>query len=122
MERLLALLLKRFVRRGTLRITTAKRAVFSFGDGAGRPVAIRFMTPAAQRGVVLDPELRLGEAYMDGTLCVEEGTIADFLALVLGQTPDGMPPHWARLQWAARYIYRRLQQFNWRTRSRKNVA
>jgi cyclopropane-fatty-acyl-phospholipid synthase len=122
MERLLALLLRRFVRRGTLRITTAKEAVFSFGDGSGRPVAIRFMTPAAQRGVVLDPELRLGEAYMDGTLRVEEGTIADFLALVLGQTPDGMPPHWARLQWGARYIYRRLQQFNWRTRSRKNVA
>lgn len=122
MERLLALLLNRFVRRGTLRISTAKGAVFSFGDGTGRPVAIRFMTAAAQRGVILDPELRLGEAYMDGTLRVEQGTIADFLSLVLGQTPDGMPPHWARLQWLVRYVWRRLQQLNVRTRSRKNVA
>jgi cyclopropane-fatty-acyl-phospholipid synthase len=116
------LLLRRFVRRGTLRITTANGTVFSFGDGSGRPVAIRFTTAAAQRGVILDPELRLGEAYMDGTLRVEEGTIADFLALVLGQTPDGMPPGWARLQWLLRYIWRRLQQLNVRTRSRRNVA
>ena len=50
------------------------------------------MTKAAERGVLLDPELKLGEAYMDGTLRVEEGTIADLLAIVLGQTNDGMPP------------------------------
>jgi len=122
MDRLLGLLLKRFVRRGTLRIATANGAVFSFGDGTGRPVAIRFMTAAAQRGVILDPELRLGEAYMDGSLRVEEGTIADFLALVLGQNSDGMPPDWARIQWMFRYIYRRIQQFNQPTRARRNVA
>jgi cyclopropane-fatty-acyl-phospholipid synthase len=122
MDRLLGLLLKRFVRRGTLRIATANGNVFSFGDGTGRPVAIRFTTAAAQRGVILDPELRLGEAYMDGTLRVEEGTIADFLALVLGQSSDGMPPKWARIQWTFRYIYRRVQQFNRPTRARRNVA
>jgi cyclopropane-fatty-acyl-phospholipid synthase len=122
MDRLLGLLLNRFVRRGTLRIATANGTVFSFGDGTGRPVAIRFMTRAAQRRVMLDPELRLGEAYMDGTLRVEEGTIADFLGLVLGQSSDGMPPHWARIQWMVRYIYRRLQQLNRPTRARRNVA
>src|ERR1041385_3109943 len=122
MDRLLGLLLRRFVRRGTLRITTASGTVLTFGDGSGRPVAIRFVTAAAQRGVILDPELRLGEAYMDGSLRVEEGTIADFLALVLGQSSDGMPPGWARAQWTVRYVWRRLQQFNPRTRSRRNVA
>src|SRR5882757_8937404 len=122
MDRLLGLLLRRFVRRGSLRITTANGSAFSFGNGTGRPVAIRFVTPAAQRGVILDPELLLGEAYMDGTLRVEEGTIADFLALVLGQSSDGMPPDWARIQWTVRYIYRRFQQFNRPMRARRNVA
>jgi cyclopropane-fatty-acyl-phospholipid synthase len=122
MDRLLDVLLRRFVRRGTLRITTAGGAVLTFGDGSGQPVAIRFMTPAAQRGVLIDPELRLGEAYMDGTLRVEEGSIADFLALVLGQTPDGMPPSWARPQWIIRYLYRRLQQLNRPSRAQRNVA
>jgi cyclopropane-fatty-acyl-phospholipid synthase len=122
MDRLLDVLLRRFVRRGTLRIATAGRAVLTFGDGTGRPVAIRFMTPDAQRGVLIDPELRLGEAYIDGTLRVEQGTIADFLALVLGQTPDGMPPSWARPQWIIRYLHRRLQQLNRPGRAQRNVA
>ena len=122
MDRLLNFLLSQFVRRGTLRFTTARGAVFTVGDGSGPLVAIRFMTHAAQRGVVLDPELRLGEAYMDGTLRVEQGSIVDLLAIVLGQTTDGMPPSWARLQWCVRYFYRRLQQFNRPTRARRNVA
>ena len=122
MDRLLQLLLKRFVRRGTLRFTTALGSVFTVGDGSGPPVAIRFMTKAAQRGVLLDPETSLGESYMDGSLRVEQGTIADLLAIVLGQTNDGMPPNWARLQWTVRYIERRLKQFNRPTRSRRNVA
>ena len=61
-------LLGQFVRRGTLRFTTARGSVFTVGDGTGPLVAIRFMTKAAERGVLLDPELKLGEAYMDGSL------------------------------------------------------
>ena len=122
MDRLLELLLRRFVRRGTLRFATARGSVFTVGDGKGPPVAIRFMTKATQRGVLLNPEFKLGEAYMDGTLRIEQGTIADLLAIVLGQTNDGMPPNWARLQWWLRFFYRRLQQLNVPTRARRNVA
>jgi len=122
MDRLLKLLLGRFVRRGTLRFTTARGGVFTVGGGPGPRVAIRFMTKAAERGVVLDPELKLGESYMDGTLQVEDGSIADLLAIVLGQTNDGMPPNWARLQWWLRFFYRRLQQINVPARARRNVA
>ncbi len=122
MDRLLQWGLGRFIRRGNLRVTTAKGRVFHFGDGSGTPVALRFTSKAAQRAVMLDPEVKVGEAYMDGTLQIEDGTIADLLALVLGQTPDGMPPVWARLQWFGRYLKRRLQQFNLPSRARRNVA
>jgi cyclopropane-fatty-acyl-phospholipid synthase len=121
-DRLLRWGLERFVRRGNLRVTTASGRVFTFGDGSGSPVAARFTTKAAQRAVMLDPELRLGEAYMDGTLLIEQGTVVDLLRLVLGQTPDGMPPDWARLQWLLRYLSRRLGQFNLPSRSQRNVA
>jgi len=122
MDRLLELLLRRFVRRGTLRLTTARGSTFTVGDGGGRFVAVRFTSKAAELGVLLDPELRLGEAYMDGTLRVEQGSIADLLAIVLGQTTDGMPPAWAFPQWTLRYLYRRWQQLNGPTRARRNVA
>ena len=104
MERLLRLALRHFIRVGHLRLTTADGEVFSFGDGSGTPVAIRLVTHAAQRGVLLDPELRFGEAYVDGTLVVEEGTIADVLSVVFAQRRDGKPPGWARVQWLLRYL------------------
>jgi cyclopropane-fatty-acyl-phospholipid synthase len=94
----------------------------TFGDGGPPAVAVRFTSKAAQRAVLLDPELRLGEAYMDGGLVVEEGSIADFLSLVLSQDRSGQPPHFARPQWVLRYLWRRAQQFNGRRRSRRNVA
>src|SRR5262249_3786640 len=72
--------------------------------------------------ILLDPELQVGEAYMNGTLVVERGTIADFLALALSQDTSGKPPRWAQLPWFIRYLGRRLAQFNPRARSRQNVA
>ena len=69
---------------------------------------------------MLDPETGLGEAYMDGTFVVEEGTIADVLAVALGQNTE--LPYWARPQFLIRYFARRLSQFNPRPRSRRNVA
>src|SRR5512139_2306220 len=120
MDRLLRFLLETFIRRGTFRVTTSRGTVLTFGDGTGRPVSVRFTTRAAEWGILLDPELKLGECYMNGTFAVEQGTIADVLAIALGQNSD--VPHWARPQWALRYIWRRIQQFNPRRRARRNVA
>ncbi len=120
MDRLLQFLLKTFIRRGTFRVTTSRGTVLTFGDGTGRPVSVRFASRAAEWGILLDPELKFGEAYMDGTFVVEQGSIADVLAVMLGQNTE--VPHWARPQWLLRYLYRRLQQFNPRRRARHNVA
>ena len=85
MDRLLQFLLSRFIQRGTFKVTTSRGRTFTCGDGTGKPVSVRFTTRAAELGILLDPELKFGEAYMDGTLVVEQGTIADVLAIALGQ-------------------------------------
>jgi cyclopropane-fatty-acyl-phospholipid synthase len=121
MDRLLPFLLGRFIRRGSLTVTTAGGKTYTFGDGRGRPVAVRFTTAKAQRRVLLDPELKLGEAYMDGTFVVEQGTIADVLAVLLAQEQIAAP-NWALPPRLVRYLLRRLQQFNPRFRARRNVA
>ena len=120
MDRLLRYFLKQFIRRGTMRFTTASGAEFSCGDGTGTPVSVRFLTTEAERRVLLNPELALGEIYMDGSFVVEDGSIADALAILLDQ-PEILP-RWAKLQWWLRYLVRRAQQFNPRPRSRNNVA
>ena len=103
MDRLLQFLLSRFIRRGTFKVTTSRGRTFTCGDGSGKPVAVRFTTRAAELGILLDPELKFGEAYMDGTLVVEQGTIADVLAIALGQQTE--VPNWAWPQWLLRYIW-----------------
>src|SRR4051812_44621854 len=65
MDRLLRYFLKQFIRRGAMSVTTASGAKFSCGDGTGQQVAVRFLTTDAERRILLNPELGLGEVYMD---------------------------------------------------------
>ena len=120
MDRLLRRLLTKFVRRGTMLFTTADGGAFTCGDGTGEPVHARFLTAEAERRVVLNPELALGEIYMEGQFVIEKGTIADALAILMDQS-DNLP-RWAKPRWRMRYLLRRLRQFNGRGRSRNNVA
>ncbi len=120
MDRLLRYFLQQFIRRGAMTFTTASGARFSCGDGTGEPVSVRFLTADAERRVLLNPELALGEVYMEGTFVVEKGSIADALAILMDQ-PEILP-RWAKLQWFLRYLVRHVRQFNPRDRSKNNVA
>src|SRR5436190_18282110 len=121
MDRLLRIALDRLIRSGNVEVTTAAGSTFTVGDGTGPQLAVRIRTRAVQLGLLFDPELKFGEAYMDGALVVEQGSIADVLALVLGQQRGRLVPK-AHPFWLSRYVRRRLQQFNPRKRARRNVA
>jgi cyclopropane-fatty-acyl-phospholipid synthase len=120
MERLLRHFFKQFIRRGEMWVTTASGAKFRCGDGTGDPISIRFLTHDAERRVLLNPELGLGEVYMEGSFIVEDASIVDALAILLDQ-PEILP-RLAKLQWWVRYLFRHAQQFNPRGRSKANVA
>jgi len=68
----------------------------------------------------MNPELALGEVYMDGDFVIERGSIAAALAILLDQPQ--ILPRWARPQWWMRYLVRRVRQFNPRERAQRNVA
>ena len=120
MDRLLRYFLSQFIRRGAMTFITASGSKFSCGDGTGQPVCVRFLSTEAERRVLLNPELALGEVYMEGSFVVEKGSIADALAILMDQ-PE-MLPRWAKLQWWLRYLFRHISQFNPRSRARNNVA
>jgi cyclopropane-fatty-acyl-phospholipid synthase len=121
MDRLIKLALSSIVRRGSLELTTASGAKFSFGDGTGKPVEVRFATAAAQRAIMLDPELRLGEAYMDGTFIVERGTISDFLEVMLQNMGLRRAMPFAKALVFLRKVKHALFQWNIRSVARKNA-
>lgn len=124
MERLLKNVLARVVQRGALAVTSASGRRYMVGEAAAGPpqVAVRFTTPAAERGILLDPELRLGEAYMDGTLVMEKGSLADLLDLLMSQPAAINPTLPSRALYRLRLALRRIAQFNPRGRSQRNVA
>src|SRR6202140_2935146 len=113
--------LRRLVRRGSFTITTAAGQTYTFGDGRGPPVAVRFTSAKAQRSVLLDPELKFGEAYMDGTFIVERGSIPGVWGVLFGKEVF-VSPFGALLPGLMLYLFRRLQLFNLRPRPRHNVA
>ena len=120
MDRLLRFTLDKFIRHGALTVTTASGKSFTCGDGTGDPVAVHFLTHDAERRVLLNPELALGEAYMNGSFVVEQGSLADVLGILFDQ-PDILPDL-AKVRWWARFFIRHARQFNPRRRARNNVA
>jgi cyclopropane-fatty-acyl-phospholipid synthase len=120
MEKLLIALFSRCVMRGALTVETASGKRLMFGDGTGEEVRIRFKDAAAERALVLNPELHAGELFMDGRLIVEQGTVYDFLSLVLlDPHPLSLP---MRLLKRVRMLKRQLVSWNNRWRARRNVA
>lgn len=124
MERLLERVLQRVIVNGAMVVETASGRTLHVGSAppGQEPVAVRITSPAAERGIILDPELKLGEAYMDGTLLIERGSIADFLDLTMSQPCSVNPTAPAKLFYLLRRISRRIVQFNPRGRARRNVA
>jgi cyclopropane-fatty-acyl-phospholipid synthase len=120
MDRLLRYFLQSFVRRGAITFTTAGGGKFVCGDGTGPHIFARFLTANAERRILFNPELALGEIYMEGEFIVENGSIADALAVLMDQ-PQVLPG-WAKPQWWLRYLARHLRQFNPRGRAKDNVA
>jgi cyclopropane-fatty-acyl-phospholipid synthase len=121
-SRLLEAGFKRIVRHGTLEVVPAGGRIYTAGDGGEPRVRIRFADKTAERAMVLDPELHLGELYMDGRLTVEQGTFFDFLQLVLQDTGgylDEAPLDGIR---RVRGLARRWSRVNDALRSRRNVA
>jgi cyclopropane-fatty-acyl-phospholipid synthase len=121
MDWLLRALIARMIRRGTFRLTSVGGTILTFGDGTGPRIAARFTSPGAELAVLLEPELKLGEAYMNGSLVMEEGSIADLLELAMGSEYGHALRWWYPLD-ALRLAWRWLKQFNLRGRARRNVA
>lgn len=119
--RILTGLLNRTIKRGSLSFIDSRTGqTVSFGDGTGPEVVIGITAAAAIR-IASNPDLALGEAYMDGDLTILRGGIRDLFdviflnqeAVEVSQTSAGA----LKLK-----LLRTIQQANNRVSSRRNVA
>lgn len=118
---MLAVFLSQLVKRGTLTAIWPGGKRRTFGMGAPH-VTMRLHGRWTPLALSLRPELTLGEAYMDGRLTVEEGTIADVLQIYMMNNARDHKPTVVRISQRLRRWFRRLSQYNPARRARRNAA
>ncbi len=114
-------LLNSIVKHGTLTLIRPDGARDSFGSGTPH-VTVKLHDRAAMAELALNPELKLGELYMDGRLTVEEGDIADVLALLMHNIGAGRSSAVIRAADWLRRLVRPLEQYNPISRAKDHVA
>jgi cyclopropane-fatty-acyl-phospholipid synthase len=114
-------LLASIVKKGSLTLIAPGRRRTTFGVGTPQ-VTMHLHDRRAVVELALNPELKLGELYMDGRLTVENGDIADLLDLLMYNLSLASPRGVLKAERVWRWVTRRFAQLNYSSRARRNVA
>ncbi len=122
--KLLSTMLSNFVQIGQMTVIDSSGKTHVFGPGGeGTPNAtLKLHNKKLETSLALNPELKAGEAYMDGTLTMEDGsTVRDLLGIFAHNrvTLRRLPMQKALKKWLKKI--RRYHQKNETNASRKNV-
>jgi cyclopropane-fatty-acyl-phospholipid synthase len=115
-------LLDKAIKKGRLTVVDAKGFTREFGGvEPGPEAAIRFTSSSAALKILLNPELNAAEAYMDGHLVVDRGSIHDLIQVFYANKRHfDLSPSQIFWRGLSRRV-RRFQQNNVLSRSRANV-
>ena len=120
-QRLLDRMLVRLVRRGAFLVIWPGGARSEYGNGEGFHAGIQIRDEATLRGLVLNPGMILGEAYMNEGLVPLNGTIHDVLCVMMDNLRDIRLSALAINARLARLL-RPMLQANGASKSKHNVA
>jgi len=81
---LIGKLVDKLLTTGSITLLRPGKAPETFGRGGGRHLTVRFTDSKVAWDIATNPRLKLGEAYMDGRVIIEDGTILDLLELIVG--------------------------------------
>ena len=68
---------------GQLQVTFPDGSSAAFGDLNAKPIRMRINNKSTLRALCLDPELAMGEAYMDGSMTIEDDDLSGLLAMAM---------------------------------------
>ena len=107
---------------GTLEIIDSNNNLYKFGS-SNPHVRIKLKNKSIERKLFLNPNLYLGEAYMDEELVFEKGTIEEFINLITKCYDDFVSNNnFYKFYEFISSIFMPLQQINQLVNSKKNVA
>ncbi|HTG63045.1 MAG TPA: cyclopropane-fatty-acyl-phospholipid synthase family protein [Sphingomicrobium sp.] len=115
-------LIDKLLQQGHLTLVTPDGKRSTYGPGGGPSLTVRVTDRKTLFDIARNPRLSAGEAYMDGRLIIEDGTILDLMRLLVGanrwedKTPGRGALNKGKKTWKA--LFRR----NPAKASRRNVA
>lgn len=116
-------LMRQIVDEGSLTIVSADGRTDVLGNGASPHVTVRMLDKKVATEMALNPYLKLGEAYMDGRISIDQpATIYDLIDLLTRNTGQDYPTPMFRAYGALRRLKRRIDQHNPIGKAQKNVA
>ncbi len=119
---LIGKLVNKLLSKGSITLLTPGNAPETLGAGGGKHLTVRFTDRRVGFDIARNLRLGFGEAYMDGRLIIEDGTVLDLIEMVVGANrwEDGGEGR-AVLTKGKRTLKRLLSTNNLK-RARRNVA
>ena len=87
-----------------------------------KPITVKLLDKKLHYKLLLYPDLYFGEAYTDGTLKIENGSLTDFLEIAQKNISRGEINMFGQILNQIRGTYRYLTNFNFVKKSKNNVA
>ena len=112
---------KIFKKKGFI-LTDANSKEFIIGNPEQNPIKLKILDKKLHYKLLLHPDLYFGEAYTNGDIVIENGSLTDFLDLALMNIGRGEVNFFSYLVNKFRGSYRFLTNFNFIKKSKMNVS
>ena len=121
---LIGRLVDKLLTTGSITLKLPGKKPETYGPGGDKHLTVRFTDRKVAFDIIRNPRLGFGEAYMDGRIVIEDGTILDLLRLIVGANrwEDWGEGRKALSKGKATRTLKRLLLPNNLKRARKNVA
>ncbi len=87
-----------------------------------KPLTLKLLNKNLHFKLLINPDLYFGEAYMDGSLVIENGSLTDFLEIAFKNIGRKEINSYGYLLKKIKGTYRYLTNFNFAKKSKENVA
>jgi len=86
------------------------------------PIRLKILDKSLHWKLLINPDLYLGEGYMDGSIIIENGTLTEFLDIALKNVGRQPTNEITNILGRFRRVYRYITNFNLIGKSKENVA
>ena len=104
-------------------IVDANKKEYTIGKPTKNPpIKLKLLDKSLHTKLLLLPDLYFGEAYVDGSAVIENGTLTEFLEIAMKNIGRGPTSNYATLIKKLMGIYSYITKFNFIKKSKSNVA